>query len=109
MKKIILLIALFLGSTPFVLAQNQVPQITVNAEGKIKVVPDQVFISVSVETSGIKASDVKKENDKSIDKVLTFIKKMDLPNSDYSTQQVSLNQRFDYSEGTKRNMKQVKP
>lgn len=102
MKKIILLIALFLGCTPFVFAQNQVPQITVNAEGKIKVVPDQVFISVSVETSGIKASDVKKENDKSIDKVLTFIKKMDLPNSDYSTQQVSLNQRFDYSDGTKK-------
>jgi uncharacterized protein YggE len=82
-------------------AQNQIPQITVNAEGKIKIVPDQVFISVSVETSGIKASEVKKDNDKSVDKVLSFIKKMNLPTTDYSTQQVSLNQRYDYTDRQK--------
>jgi uncharacterized protein YggE len=83
-------------------AQNQIPQITVNAEGKIKIVPDQVFISVSVETSGIKASEVKKDNDKSVDKVLSFIKKMNLPISDYSTQRVSLNQRYDYTDRQKK-------
>ena len=96
MKKIILVLAVFISCTQLASAQNQIPQITVNAEGKIKIVPDQVFISVSVETSGIKASDVKKDNDKSVDKVLSFIKKMNLPVSDYTTQQVSLNQRYDY-------------
>lgn len=102
MKKIILLLAVFVSCTQFATAQNQPPQITVFAEGKIKIVPDQVFISVSVETSGIKASEVKKENDKSVDKVISFIKKMNLPASDYTTQQVSLDQRYDYTDGQKK-------
>ena len=102
MKKIILVIAFLISSTQFATAQNQPPQITVFAEGKIKIVPDQVYISVSVETSRIKASEVKKENDKSVDKVLSFIKKMNLPITDYSTQQVSLNQRYDYSNDQKK-------
>ena len=96
MKKIILMFAVFVSCTQFAIAQNQPPQITVNAEGKIKIVPDQVFISVSVETSGTNASDVKKDNDKSVDKVLSFIKKMNLPVTDYTTQQVSLNQSYSY-------------
>lgn len=102
MKKIILLIAFLLLCSEFSIAQNQIPQITVSAEGKIKVIPDQVFISVSVESSGAKASEVKKENDKSIDKVLSFIKKMNLPSTDYTTQQVSLNQEYDYEAGNKK-------
>jgi uncharacterized protein YggE len=102
MKKIILVLAVFISCTQLARAQNQIPQITVNAEGKIKIVPDQVFISVSVETSGIKASEVKKDNDKSVDKVLSFIKKMNLPTTDYSTQQVSLNQRYDYTDRQKK-------
>jgi hypothetical protein len=96
MKKIILVLAVFISCTQLARAQNQIPQITVNAEGKIKIVPDQVFISVSVETSGTNASDVKKGNDKSVDKVLSFIKKMNLPVTDYTTQQVSLNQSYSY-------------
>lgn len=102
MKKIILVLAVFICYSQFATAQNQPPQITVFAEGKIKIVPDQVFISVSVETSGIKASEVKKDNDKSVDKVLSFIKKMNLPASDYTTQQVSLDQRYDYTDGQKK-------
>jgi len=102
MKKIILVLAVFICCSQFATAQNQPPQITVFAEGKIKIVPDQVFISVSVETSGIKASEVKKDNDKSVDKVLSFIKKMNLPASDYTTQQVSLDQRYDYTDGQKK-------
>jgi uncharacterized protein YggE len=102
MKKIILVLAVFISCTQLASAQNQIPQITVNAEGKIKIVPDQVFISVSVETSGTNASDVKKGNDKSVDKVLSFIKKMNLPTTDYSTQQVSLNQRYDYTDRQKK-------
>lgn len=96
MKKIILMLAVFVSCTQFATAQNQIPQITVSAEGKIKIIPDQVFISVSVETSGTNASDVKKDNDKSVDKVLSFIKKMNLPVTDYTTQQVSLNQSYSY-------------
>lgn len=81
--------------------QAQTSQIVINAEGKIKVIPDQVFISVSVESTGVKATDVKRENDIAIEKVLTFIQKNQIPKGDFSTEQVSLNQQYDY-EGKKK-------
>ena len=72
------------------------PMINVAGEGKIKVTPDQVNISVSVETKGIKAADVKKENDIKIDEVIKFIKKMKVDVKDFQTQRVTLNDQYDY-------------
>jgi uncharacterized protein YggE len=75
---------------------KQIPQINVNGEGKIKVVPDQVSISATVETKGNNAKDIKKQNDEKIDAVLKFIKKMNIPTADFKTKQVSLNPQYDY-------------
>ena len=72
------------------------PMINVAGEGKIKVTPDQVNISVSVESKGIKAADVKKENDIKIDEVIKFIKKMKVDVKDFQTQRVTLNDQYDY-------------
>jgi uncharacterized protein len=74
----------------------QVPQVTVAGEGKVRVTPDQAEISVTIETKGTKAFDVKKENDIAVEKVLQFIKKMKLPKEDVMTQRIALNPNYDY-------------
>lgn len=73
-----------------------IPLINVSGEGKVKVVPDQASISISVETKGAKAVDVKKENDTKIDAVLKYIKSMNIAATDYQTQRVSLYPNYDY-------------
>lgn len=72
------------------------PQISVNGEGKVKVVPDQAFISISVETKGNNATDVKKQNDATVEKVVQYLKKSKLSPSDIQTKRVSLNPQYDY-------------
>ncbi len=74
----------------------QVPQVTVSGEGKVKITPDQAYITVSIDTKGTKAIDVKKENDIAVEKVLQFIKKMKLPKEDVITERVALNPNYDY-------------
>lgn len=72
------------------------PLISVSGEGKVKVVPDQAFISIAVETKGNNATDVKKNNDIAVEKVIQFIKKSKLPKEDVQTKRVSLNPQYDY-------------
>lgn len=94
-KSIFILFALFTLATQ---AQEikPMPLINVAGEGKIKVTPDQVSISVSVESKGIKAAEVKKENDIKIDEVIKFIKKMKVDAKDFQTERVTLNDQYDY-------------
>ena len=94
-KSILLALTLF---TFMMQAQElkPMPLISVSGEGKIKVTPDQVGISVSVESKGVKAAEVKKENDSKIDAVIKFIKKMNLDKQDYQTQRVNLNDQYNY-------------
>lgn len=73
-----------------------IPLINVSGEGKIKVTPDQASITISVESKGTKAEDVKKENDSKIDAVLKFIKKMNIAKEDFQTQRVALYPNYDY-------------
>jgi len=94
-KSALILFALF---TTMIHSQEmkQIPTINVSGEGKIKVTPDQAAISISVETKGAKAVDVKKENDTKIDAVLKYIKKMTIAKEDFQTQRVSLYPNYDY-------------
>lgn len=96
MKKALLILGILFISMSYAQEQKQVPMINVAGEGKIKIAPDQVSISVSVETKGTKADDVKRDNDKKMDAILKFIKKSNLPAEDYQTQRVSLNPNYDY-------------
>ncbi|AIG29691.1 membrane protein [Flavobacterium psychrophilum] len=75
---------------------NQIPQITVSGEGKIKAIPDQGIISLGVENSGKEAVEVKKANDIIINKILKFIKSNNIPSTDFQTTNVSLNKNYDY-------------
>ena len=96
MKKALLILSILFISVSYGQEIKQVPQISVSGEGKVKVVPDQASITVTVETKGNNAKDVKKQNDQKIEAVLKFIKKMNLAPADYKTQRVSLNPQYDY-------------
>jgi len=96
MKKIVLFLFLVTQTTMFAQESKQVPQISVNGEGRIKVVPDRVEINLGVKNFGKDAAEVKKLNDETVDKVLKYIKKFGIPASDFKTTQVSLNKTYDY-------------
>ena len=77
--------------------QNKtIPQIAISGEGKVKVTPDIAIITLGVQNSGKEAKEVKIQNDVVIDKVLKYIKKFNIPASDYQTTQVSWNKNYDY-------------
>ncbi|MFV8337113.1 SIMPL domain-containing protein [Flavobacterium sp. RSP29] len=96
MKKALLILSVLFISMSYGQEVKQVPQINVSGEGKVKVIPDQATIAVTVETKGNNAKDIKKQNDEKIEAVLKFIKKMNLAPADYKTQRVSLNPQYDY-------------
>eukprot|EP01096_Ripella_sp_DP13-Kostka_P002400 TRINITY_DN13217_c0_g1_i1.p1 TRINITY_DN13217_c0_g1~~TRINITY_DN13217_c0_g1_i1.p1 ORF type:complete len:298 (+),score=-30.33 TRINITY_DN13217_c0_g1_i1:24-917(+) len=109
MKKVVLFLTIMFMSMSYAQEVKQIPQINVSGEGKVKIAPDQVCISATVETKGNNAKDVKKQNDEKIDAVLKFIKKMNVPVADYKTKQVSLNPQYDYEKKkTSYNAKDVK-
>lgn len=97
MKKLILLLTLV--TTMNVMSQEQnklVPQISISGEGKIKVTPDIVVIQLGVQNNGKDAKEVKTLNDVTIDKVIKYIKKFNIPTADYQTAQMSLYKNYDY-------------
>ena len=80
-------------------AQEQkpvIPMITVSGEGKIKVTPDQVSISLGAENIGKDAQEVKKKNDESIAAIIKTIKKFNIPATDFQLANVSLYRSYDY-------------
>jgi len=96
MKKALLILGILFITNSYSQELKQVPAITVSGEGKVKTAPDQVSISISIETKGIKANEVKMENDKKMDEILKFIKKSAIAKEDFQTQRVLLNPNYDY-------------
>ena len=85
MKKLVLFLTIMFITMSYSQETKQIPLINVNGEGKVKVAPDRVCISATVETKGNNAKEVKKQNDENIDAVLIFIKKMNVPAADFKT------------------------
>ena len=96
MKKIVLILGVLFMTMSYSQEQKQVPMISVSGEGKVKVAPDQAVLSISIETKGTKADDVKRENDKKMDGILKFIKNSSIAKEDYQTQRISLSPNYDY-------------
>lgn len=98
MKNLIVILAAFFTvmTQAQISKENAIPQISVSGEGKIKVTPDIATITIGVENSGKDAATVKKLNDETIDKVIKYIKKNNIPQSDFQTAQVSLHKSYDY-------------
>ena len=96
MKKAIVIAFLLFAALVQAQEQKQVPQISVSGEGKVSVKPDQVVVNFGVENTGKDATEVKKLNDETVDKVLKFIRDFGISTSDFKTTNVSLNRNYDY-------------
>lgn len=96
MKKALLILGILFVTMSNAQEHKQVPMINVSGEGKVKIAPDQALISISIETKGTKAEEVKRENDKKMDAILKFIKKSNIAAEDFKTQRISLNPNYDY-------------
>lgn len=96
MKKLFTIIVLL--SVFYVNAQEHkpLPQISVNGEGKIQVIPDQATIVISIDTKGNLAKEVKKDNDVKVESVLKWIKKIGVPTEDFRTRRVVLQPNYDW-------------
>jgi uncharacterized protein YggE len=96
MKKSILILMTFIATMTQAQEQKQIPQVSVSGEGKVMVKPDHIVINFGVENTGKDATEVKKLNDETVDKVVKFVKKFGIPTSDFQTTSVSLNRNYDY-------------
>ena len=96
MKKALFIVSILFITMSYGQEVKPTPQINVSGEGKVKVIPDEATIAVTVETKGNNAKDVKKQNDVKIEAVLKFIKKMNLAPADFKTQRVALNPQYDF-------------
>lgn len=96
MKKTILILMTFIATMTQAQEQKQIPQVSVSGEGKVMVKPDHIVVNFGVENTGKDATEVKKLNDETVDKVVKFVKKFGISTSDFQTTSVSLNRNYDY-------------
>jgi uncharacterized protein len=97
MKQLFLTLTLIFSA--FMIAQdNKIihPQVSVSGEGKIMVTPDIAVIEFGIQNSGKDAKEVKTMNDLIIEKMIKYIKKFNIPSTDYQTSQLSLYKNYDY-------------
>jgi len=101
MKKIALvLVVLATGFANAQVPQNGMvmqPQLSVSGEGKVKAVPDEAIITVGVTNVGADAATVKKENDKTTEALIKYLKSIKISENDYQTRNVYLNRDYDYT------------
>ncbi len=96
MKRILIILSVILINWIQAQETKQIPQINVVGQGIIKVIPDQAFITATIENKGNNSRDVKSQNDQQMDSVLKFLKKLNLPSNDFRMKRVSLNPIYDY-------------
>ena len=96
--RLILIAITFMMSVGTLSAQNAQPKgITVTGEGIVKVTPDRVKIKARVENKGKTAQEAKSKSDKSMSKVLDFLKKEKISKDDYKTDYINLDKKTDYN------------
>jgi uncharacterized protein YggE len=96
MKKAVLILIVMFSTMTQAQEQKQIPQISVSGDGKVMVKPDHVIINFGVNNVGKDATEVKKLNDETVDKVVKFIKKFGIASTDFQTTNVSLNRNYDF-------------
>tara|TARA_R110000772_G_scaffold217266_3_gene327703 strand:+ start:306 stop:980 length:675 start_codon:yes stop_codon:yes gene_type:complete len=99
MKKLsILLILLF--STNMVAQTNPQPTVDVTGEGIVRVIPDEVTISVRIENTGDEVKPLKSMNDQIVNDVLQTIKRMGIEDKNVQTEYVRLSKNYQYNTKT---------
>ena len=100
--KIIQTILILAITTTTIMAQNTLPPptIDVTGEGIVRVVPDEVTISIRVENTGENTKTLKEQNDATISEVLKFLKSMKIDDKDVRTEYMNLAKNYDYNTKT---------
>lgn len=99
MKKILSSILFLVTIAPFVYGQNYDPRRTISVTGdaEVKVVPDEVVISMAVETSNTDLNKAREENDKKVSSVIAMVKKLGVEDKFIQTDYLSVEPRYDYT------------
>lgn len=101
MKKLFLLVTLSLA-VPFGAfaqywsAQPPTPQITVSGSAEVKVVPDEIRISVGVETRDADLNTAKSQHDERMKSALGFLRKSGIPEKDIQTDYINIAPDYNY-------------
>ena len=99
MKNVMLALALLAAIPLF--AQNQKPSVSVNGEGTVQVIPDEVVIKSRIEHEGEDAAQVKKQNDQVVNQIIKYVKSQGVAEKDIETDYMNLNKRYkNYEQGT---------
>lgn len=91
---LILMISLGLGAQE----ESARPGVYVSGEGVVKVVPDQVLIRSRIEHEGMAAAEVKKQNDQTAERILSYLEEEGIPRKHVKTDYVNLNKRYNYND-----------
>src|ERR1700722_6028731 len=95
--RFVLVLVLALATLPFSPAISQVaqpPLISVTGSAEVKVAPDEIHLSVGVETRHENLAEAKRQNDESVSRVLAFLKKSGLPAKDVQTDYISVEPEY---------------
>lgn len=76
---------------------NNLPLIDVNGEGTVRIVPDEVTITVRVEHAANEVKGLKEKNDQVIREVLKFVKNAGIPEKNVRTEYMNLGKNYDYN------------
>jgi uncharacterized protein YggE len=87
-------------STIMIAQNNPQPTVDVTGEGIIRVVPDEVTITVRVENTGSEVKALKATNDRIVNDVLLTIKKMGIEDKYVQSEYVRLSKNYEYNTKT---------
>lgn len=92
-----LVLAIGLLVLPLMQARSQNSQISVSGSAEVKVTPDEIYLSVGVETRDSNLPDAKRQNDEQIAKALGFLKRAGLPDKDVKTDYINVEPSYDHN------------
>lgn len=98
---ILLFILICSVSAVYAAAQDELRYIAVTGDAEVKVVPDEVIISLGVQTQNINLTAAKAENDKIVKEVLAVTKRNDVEQKHVQTSQINIEPRYRYYENKK--------
>ncbi len=98
MKTTIALIALLTSLAPaFAQFQQPPPQISVSGSAEIRVVPDEIRLSVAVESRSDTLAPARMDNDTRVAGALAFLKQSGIADCDVKTDFISVHPDYDYN------------
>jgi uncharacterized protein YggE len=96
-----LILALAIVNLPLTQAFPQTPapppMISVSGSAEVKVVPDEIYLRIGVETRQANLEEAKKQNDTRVSRALDFLKASNIPDKDIQTDFISIEPAYDNS------------